>query len=385
MHRHGAEPSQQRHGLHHRVRHRLPGLQRHHAVRERDALRDAAAARLQHVHGGQVAPHAEQPGDRGGTLRPLAPGPRLPALLRLPGGRHEPVVPRARLRQPPGRAAADPRGGLSPDRGPGRQVDRVHHGPAADRSRQAVLPAPLLRRDPRAAPRARGMGRPVRRPVRPGLGRVPGGGLRPPEGAGHHRGRRRAVAPRPGRARVGLPLARGAPAVRPDDGGVRGLPESHRPPPGAPARLPARTGRARQHHRDGHLRQRRERRGRGHRDHERGAVLQQRAGDPRGEPRGHRRDRWPQALQPLPVGLDLRGQHALPALEAGDLPGRLDGPVHRLLAGRHQGTRRGALAVRAHHRHGAHRPRPPRRAAAGLDPGRDPGTHRGRQLRPRTR
>ena len=40
-----------------------------------------------------------------GPVRPLAAGARLPALLRLPRRRHEPVVPRARLRQPPGRAA----------------------------------------------------------------------------------------------------------------------------------------------------------------------------------------------------------------------------------------------------------------------------------------
>ena len=93
-------------------------------------------------------------------------------------------------------------------------------------------------------------------------------------------------------------------------------------------------------------------------------------------------DRRPRALQPLPLGLDLRGQHALPALEARDLPGRLDRPVHRLLASRHQGTGRGAQPVRPHHRHGAHRPRPARRRAARRDPGRDPGAHRGCELRP---
>ena len=176
-------------------------------------------------------------------------------------------------------------------------------------------------------------------PVRRRLGRLSREGVRAPEGAGHHRGRRRAVAPRPGRARVGLPVARGAPAVRPDDGGVRGLPQPHRPSPGSPARLPARGGRPRQHHRHGRLRQRRERRGRPDRHDERGAVLQQRPGDAGGEPGGHRRDRRPRALQPLPVGLDVGRQHALPALEAGDVPRRLDRPVHRLLAGRHQGAR----------------------------------------------
>ena len=37
---------------------------------------------------------------------------------------------------------------------------------------------------------------------------------------------------------------------------------------------------------------------------------------------GHRRDRRPEALQPLPVGLDVGRQHAVPALEARDLPRR---------------------------------------------------------------
>ena len=178
------------------------------------ALRDPGRARLRHLHGRQVAPDAEQPGDGGRAVRPLAAGPRLPALLRLPGRRHEPVVPGPGLRQPPGRAAEDAGGGLPPDRGPGRQVDRVHHRPPPDRPRQAVLPAPLLRRDPRAAPRAQGVGRQVRRPVRRRLGRLPREGLRPPEGAGHPARRRRAVAPRPGRAGLGV-------AARPRRAGCR--------------------------------------------------------------------------------------------------------------------------------------------------------------------
>ena len=80
---------------------------------------------------------------------------------------------------------------------------------------------------------------------------------------------------------------------------------------------------------------------------------------------GHRRDRRPEALQPLPVGLDVGGQHAVPALEARDLPRRRVRPVHRLLAGRHQGQGRGPHAVRPHHRHGADGARPARRRAAG--------------------
>ncbi len=44
-----------------------------------------------------------------GPVRPLAARPRVRALLRLPRRRHEPVVSRPRLRQPPGRAAGDAR------------------------------------------------------------------------------------------------------------------------------------------------------------------------------------------------------------------------------------------------------------------------------------
>ena len=82
----------------------------------------------------------------------------------------------------------------------------------------------------------------------------------------------------------------------------------------------------------------------------------------------------PKHLQPLPVGLDLGGQHTVPALEAGDLSGRRLGPVHRALAQGDQGQGRGPHAVRAHHRHGADRPgraghRPARRrSAASLSP-----------------
>ena len=45
-------------------------------------------------------------------------------------------------------------------------------------------------------------------------------------------------------------------------------------------------------------------------------VLQQRPRDPGGEPGRYRRDRWPQALQPLPMGLDLGRKHAISPMEA---------------------------------------------------------------------
>ncbi len=151
------------------------------------------------------------------------------------------------------------------------------------------------------------------------------------------------------------------------------------------ARLPARPGRTGQHHRHGDLGQRRERRGRPHRHHQRGPVLQQRPGTAGGEPPGHRRDRRPRSLQPLPLGLDVRGQHALPSLEARDLPRRRLRPLHRLLARRHPGQRRGAHPVRPHHRHGAHRARPAPPHAPGHHPGRHPVAPPGRELRPHLR
>ena len=154
---------------------------------------------------------------------------------------------------------------------------------------------------------------------------------------GHRPAGRRAVAPRPGRAGLGVADRRATAAVRPDDGGVRRVPDPHRPPHRAAARLPGEHRRARQHADHGGVGQRRQRRGRPDRHDQRGAVLQQRAGAVRGQPRGDRRDRRAQALQPLPVGLDVRRQHAVPPLEARDLPRRRVGPVHRQLAQGHQG------------------------------------------------
>ena len=89
-------------------------------------------------------------------------------------------------------------------------------------------------------------------------------------------------------------------------------------------------------------------------------VLQQRAGQPGAEPGGDRRHRRTEVLQSLPVGLDPRGQHAVPPLEARDLSRRRQRPVPRLLAQGDEGARRGPHPVRTRHRHGADRPRRPR-------------------------
>ncbi len=81
------------------------------------------------------------------------------------------------------------------------------------------------------------------------------------------------------------------------------------------------------------------------------------------------------------VGLDVRRQHAVPALEARDLSRRRQRSVHRPLAEGHQGQGRDSHAVRARHRHGADRARCARHRAADGDPRRDAVADRRRQLR----
>ena len=49
----------------------------------------------------------------------------------------------------------------------------------------------------------------------------------------------------------------------------------------------------------------------------------------------------PKYFNHYPVGLGVGGQHAVPSLEARDLPRRRQRSVHRALARGHQGARRG--------------------------------------------
>ena len=58
----------------------------------------------------------------------------------------------------------------------------------------------------------------------------------------------------------------------------------------------------------------------------------------------------PYTAQQLSVGLDGRGQHAVPPLEARGARGRRRRPAHRPLAARHRRARRGAPPVRPRHR-----------------------------------
>ena len=253
------------------------------------------------------------------------------------GGDTHQYYPELDLRQPHRRAAEVARGGLPPHRGPRRQGDLVRRRQQADRSGQAVLHVLLPGRAARPAPRAGGMVRPVQGAVRRRLGRLPGEGLQAAVEGRHHPEGHRAVAAR--RRRPGLEEAarQGAEAVRPDDGGVRRLPGAHRPSHRATDRLPRRARRARQHADHGDLRQRRQLRGRPDRIGQREQVLQQRARLVGAEPRRARRSRRTEVLQPLRLGMDLGGQHAVPSLEAGDVPRRRHRPVHRPLAEGDQG------------------------------------------------
>ena len=266
-------------------------------------LGDARRRGLQHVHGRQVAPVAERHRDGGRALRPLAARPRFRALLRLPRRRHQPVVSRVGLRQPPGRARpATPEEGyhLTPDLvdksitfiADAKQVapqkpfylhlcfgatHAPHHVPKewADRyagmfddgwdayrekvfARQqelGIVPAgtELSRHDPDVPDWNRNL--PEARKLYSRMMEVFAGFLSHTD---HHLGRP-------------LDYLRAEGLL--DNTIVMVISDNGASAEGGP------TG-----------------------THERGAVLQQRSGAARGEPQGPRRDRRPQALQPLPPG-----------------------------------------------------------------------------------
>ena len=129
--------------------------------------------------------------------------------------------------------------------------------------------------------------------------------------------------------RVGQHVRGGAEAVRPADGGVRGLLRERRLERRPPARRGRGDGRARQHPRHLHLgRQRRLDGGHDHRLVQRDHVLQRRRPRRRGaarahrEVRRHRRARWLPHRPPLRRGLGAREQHPLPVGQADGQPPR---------------------------------------------------------------
>ena len=236
----GPQPPRRRHGPHHRAGHRLPRLPRPHPEVGDVSLRGPARGRVCNVGRRQVAPHARGGVPRGRVPRPVAPRPRVRALVRLLRRRDAPVRARARLRQPPDRAAAPVAGGLPPHRGPDRPGPAHGHRPAGGRRHQALLHVPLLRRLPRAPPGTRRVRGALPGPLRRRVGRVAGRDVRTTSGVGRAPAGHRAVTPPRLGAGVGRPVGRRATALRPLHGGVRRLHVPHRRPDGAPARVPRR-------------------------------------------------------------------------------------------------------------------------------------------------
>ncbi len=112
-----------------------------------------------------------------------------------------------------------------------------------------------------------------------------------------------------------------------------GFLDPHRRPGGAGHRLHRRAGRAGQHDRAGHERQRRQLRRRAQGLVQRDVLLQLRARVARGEPRPHRPAGRARRPQPLPVGVGVGRELPAAAVEARDLRGGCHRPAHRPLAG----------------------------------------------------
>ena len=177
-----SQPPRQRDGADRRVRLRLPRLRRDDAEGQRVPVRGPRPQRLRHVRRRQVAPGAGSGDGDGSVPRALAARPRLRPVLRVPRRRDRPVPPRPGARQPPGRPAAHAGGGLPPHRGPRRPGDRLHRRPQGGVRRSTVLPLPGSRRVPCAAPGAEPVPGALPRSLRPGVGPVARGGVRPPAG-----------------------------------------------------------------------------------------------------------------------------------------------------------------------------------------------------------
>ena len=112
----------------------------------------------------------------------------------------------------------------------------------------------------------------------------------------------------------------------------------------------ARLRRSRQHDRPAHVGQRCERRRRHDWVGQRAPVRVRHGDDLERQPRRRRRARRLSGVQPLPLGLGVGGQHAVPAVEALHLAGWNPHPADRPLARRDRRPRRGALTVLPHRR-----------------------------------
>ena len=275
------QPHPQQHGLHHRGGDRVPQRQRHDPAGERDALRDPRRARLEHLHGRQVAPVPDRRDEPRLDPAELADRPGLRALLRVPRRGDEPVVSGPRLRQPPGRPAASRprRATTSPRTSPTRRSSSSRtrrRSRRTSRSSSTTRRAPATRRTTRrrsgstgtaagstwATRRCASRRSPARR--RWASSRRTPSCLRSTRSARRDRtGPGRQAVPGAGlHEAVGLALRGREAAVLPDGRGLRGVPRPRRPPHRPAARLPGGDRAAREHADRRRLGQRRQRRGR---------------------------------------------------------------------------------------------------------------------------
>ena len=223
----------------------------------RSGREDPADERLRHLGLRQVAPDARPRAGPGGPVRPLAERLGLRLLLGLPRRRGGPVRSHDHGEQHDDRRARG-RGLLLPGRD-GRQGDRVAARGAGAGRAEAVLHVLLDRVRSCASSRPQALGRQVRGPLRRGLGPLPRGDAGAPEEARRRPRGHRAHAPARRDAGLGLADGRAEEALRPPDGGLRGLPGERGLQRRPAARRAGGAGRARRHARDLHLgRQRRQ-------------------------------------------------------------------------------------------------------------------------------
>ena len=196
----GPQPHAQQHGLHHRGGDRLPERERHDPARERDALRDPRRARLEHLHGRQVASlpdrRDEPRRDRGATGRRGRGFERWYGFLGAETNQWYPdlVYDNHPVDQP-----------STPEEGYHLTDDITDKALEFIRDAKAVAPekpfflyyAPGACHAPHHAPE--GVDRQVQGPLRHGLRGDPRADARQPEEARHRAGRHRVAADQPDR------------------------------------------------------------------------------------------------------------------------------------------------------------------------------------------
>ena len=382
------QPHAQQHGLHHRGGDRVPERERHDPARERDALRDPRRARLEHLHGRQVAPLPDRRDEPRLDAAQLADRPRLRALVRVPRRRDEPVVSRPRLRQPSGRPAAHARTRAttsprtSPTRRSSSSATRRRSRPRS-RSSSTTRRAPATRRTTRrrsgsTSSRASSTWATRRSASRRSPTRRSSASCPPTRSC--RRSTRSATETRTGPDGKPFPMLD---VTRPWDS----LNDDEK-------RLFARMAEvyagflAHADHHIGRLLDYLEANdqlentmivvvsdngasgeGGPERLRQRDEVRQRRPRRPGPEPGHDRRPRRHEDLQPLPERLGDGVQHAVQDVEALRVQRRHQRPVHHLVAGRNEGPRRDPRPVPPRDRPRADDPRRPRRRAAGDDQG----------------